>query len=77
MVSQFVAGFASLPFDDAAADQYGAMRSRLASQGTMIGPNDLLIASIALAQGLTLVTHNVAEFSRVAGLAVDDWEATT
>lgn len=34
------------------------------------------IAAIALARGLTLVTHNVGEFSRVAGLAHEDWEVT-
>ncbi len=33
-----------------------------------------MIASIALAHGLILVTHNVAEFARVPGLRVEDWE---
>ena len=40
----------------------------------MIGPNDLTIASIALSHGLILVTHNTAEFSRVPGLQIEDWE---
>ena len=35
--------------------------------------NDLLIASHALALGLTLVTHNTREFSRIVGLQVEDW----
>ena len=39
-----------------------------------MGPNDMLIAAIALANELTLVTHNTAEFSRVPGLLLDDWE---
>jgi tRNA(fMet)-specific endonuclease VapC len=39
-----------------------------------IGPNDLLIASIALANGLTVVTHNTSEFSRVPGLPLEDWQ---
>jgi len=34
----------------------------------------MLIAAIALAHSLTLVTHNTAEFSRVPGLAIEDWE---
>lgn len=72
-VDVFLARFVSLPFDDAAADAYGRIRADLASQGAMIGPNDLLIASIASAQGLVLVTHNTREFQRVAGLVVDDW----
>lgn len=41
----------------------------------MIGANDLLIASITLANDLILVTHNVSEFSRVPGLKIEDWEA--
>lgn len=49
-------------------------RARLAIQGLPIGPNDLMIASIALAHQLVLVTHNIREFSRVDGLQVEDWE---
>jgi hypothetical protein len=41
-----------------------------------LGGNDMLIAAIALANHLTLVTHNTAEFSRVPGLAIEDWENT-
>ena len=64
--------FASVPFDDAAAEEYGRLRAHLAASGQMIGPNDLLIASISLARGLILVTHNVREFSREPGLVVED-----
>ena len=41
----------------------------------MIGPYDLLIAAIALANGCTLVTHNTQEFSRIPGLVLEDWES--
>ncbi len=44
------------------------------SSGTPIGANDLLIASIAVANNLILVTHNTPEFERVPGLSVEDWE---
>ena len=47
----------------------------LARVGTLIGPNDLLIAASARAHDLSLVTANVGEFSRVVGLRVEDWEA--
>jgi len=67
--------FASLPFDDACADTYGRIRADLAARGQPIGPNDLLIAAIALTHDVTLVTHNTAEFSRVAGLRLEDWQA--
>jgi tRNA(fMet)-specific endonuclease VapC len=66
--------YVSLPFDDPAAEQYGQIRSHLANQGTPIGPNDLIIAAIALAHKLTLITHNTTEFSRVPGLALEDWQ---
>ena len=70
----FLGPFISLPFDDHAAHVYGRIRANLAERGTQIGSNDLLIAAIALTHNLTLVTHNVCEFSRVTGLALEDWE---
>jgi len=45
----------------------------LERRGQPIGPYDLLIAGQALASGLTLVTHNVQEFQRVAGLKLESW----
>jgi tRNA(fMet)-specific endonuclease VapC len=66
--------FASLPFDDRAAECYGHVRAKLASLGLTIGPNDLLIASIALANNITLVTHNVSEFAQIISLRIEDWE---
>jgi tRNA(fMet)-specific endonuclease VapC len=50
-------------------------RAKLAAAGTPIGPFDALIAGQALARDLTLITHNTREFSRVAGLRVEDREA--
>lgn len=73
LLTQFFAPFASLPFDDKAADYYGTIRALLAQAGTPIGGNDLLIASIALAHDLTIVTRNYREFSRVTGLRVEMW----
>jgi tRNA(fMet)-specific endonuclease VapC len=72
-VDTFLARFASLPFDDVAADTYGGIRAELAAQGALIGPNDLLIAAIAVTHRLTLVTHNTGEFSRVSHLMITDW----
>jgi tRNA(fMet)-specific endonuclease VapC len=71
---KFLNQFTSLPFDDRAATEYGRIRAHLARRGTPIGPNDLLIAAIALANNATLVTHNTAEFNRVPGLTLTDWE---
>jgi tRNA(fMet)-specific endonuclease VapC len=74
-LEEFFAPFESLPFDDAAAEAYGRIRSQLQRSGRLPGPNDLLIAAIAVANNLVVVTHNTDEFSRVPGLTVEDWQA--
>jgi tRNA(fMet)-specific endonuclease VapC len=74
-VSKFLSRFVSFPFDDAAADAYGRIRADLTGRGLTIGPNDLFIASIALARQVTLVTHNVAETGRVPDQMIEDWQA--
>ena len=71
---EFTVVFHSLPFDDAAAERCGEVRALLARLGKPIGPYDLQIAAIALANQVTLVTHNTEEFSRVPGLLLEDWE---
>lgn len=73
-VEQLRQNIASLPFDDAAAEAYGKVRAHLSDKGLPIGPNDLMIAAIALSRHLILVTHNTAEFSRVPGLSLEDWQ---
>jgi len=70
----FLAPFASLPFDDQSAQRCARLRHDLEQAGTRIGPHDLQIAAIAVQHDLTLVTHNTREFSRVAGLKLQDWE---
>lgn len=73
-VHELLDDFDSLAFDDLAADHAGRVRAELETVGTPIGANDLLIAGIALANDLILVTHNTREFVRVPGLRVEDWE---
>jgi tRNA(fMet)-specific endonuclease VapC len=73
-IASFVAPYSSLPFDDLCANTYGKIRAQLERTGTPIGPNDTLIAAIAVAHDLTLVTHNTREFKRVAELRCVDWE---
>jgi tRNA(fMet)-specific endonuclease VapC len=70
----FLNQFVSLPFDDLAATTFGTVRAQLEMRGTPIGAYDLQIAAIALANNLTLVTHNTREFGRVDGLQIEDWE---
>ena len=70
----FLDKFVSLHFDDKSAKLYGIIRANLEKKGTPIGPNDLLIASIAMANNLILVTHNTKEFLRIDGLLFEDWQ---
>ena len=65
VVEGFLTRLEVLDFDQAA--------SELAKQGMPIGPYDALIAGHARSLGLTVVTNNMREFERVAGLRVVDW----
>jgi len=74
VLDEFLTPYRSLPFDDECARVYGRIRAQLAQAGNPIGPNDLLIAATAIAFGAVLVTNNTREFSRVEGLAREDWQ---
>ena len=68
-----LSGIQIIPFDEAAARLYGPIRAELERRGQLIGPYDLMIAAQALSQDAVLVTDNLGEFRRVAGLAVENW----
>jgi tRNA(fMet)-specific endonuclease VapC len=63
------------PFDDDDARAAGAVRAELEAAGKPIGAYDVLLAGQARRRGATLVTSNVSEFGRIAGLKWDDWAA--
>jgi tRNA(fMet)-specific endonuclease VapC len=68
----------AVPFAEDAAFHAGVVRAqleRLRPNAQPIGPYDVLLAGQALSLGATLVTANVAEFSRVPGLVVENWES--
>lgn len=73
LLELFFEQFSSVAFDDKCAEYYGVMRALLAKDGRIIGANDLLIASIAQAHNLVLLTRNTDEFVRIPGLRVDEW----
>ncbi|MFA9488065.1 MULTISPECIES: type II toxin-antitoxin system VapC family toxin [unclassified Mannheimia] len=66
--------FEVLVFNEQDAQQAGEIRAKLAKQGTPIGTYDVQIAGQAIAQNLTLITHNVKEFQRVPNLRYEDWQ---
>jgi len=62
-----------LALDAPCAEIYGQVRAQLEAAGQPVGANDLWIAAHALSQGMTLVTGNVREFSRIKGLKIENW----
>jgi len=70
-VEAFLEPIAVLPFNGEAAREHA--RLRMALRKMPIGERDLVIASVALAHRLTVVTHNQREFGRVPGLQTIDW----
>jgi len=61
------------PFDELAARKYSMIRTQLEKNGIVISERDLQIASIAMANKLIVVTHNVKEFKRITNLDIEDW----
>jgi tRNA(fMet)-specific endonuclease VapC len=77
VVQQTLAPFASIAFEDRAADEYARIRHALEVAGATIGPYDLQIAAICKLHHLVLVTSNTREFERVDGLQIEDWLASS
>lgn len=72
-LDQLLAYVQVLDLPEGAATHYAEIRADLQRKGTLIGANDLLLGAHARCLGLTLVTNNVREFSRVPGLKVENW----
>jgi tRNA(fMet)-specific endonuclease VapC len=70
---QFLLPLQIVEFNQASATIYGEIRSNLESKGVVIGAMDMLIAAHALSLGVTLVTNNVREFSRITNLSLENW----
>jgi tRNA(fMet)-specific endonuclease VapC len=70
---EFLSSIEVIPFDAATARRAAELRHSLERRGGSIGPLDTLIAGTALARGATLVTRNIKEFGRVAGLDIVNW----
>ncbi|MBN1619488.1 type II toxin-antitoxin system VapC family toxin [candidate division WOR-3 bacterium] len=72
-VKSFLFPFEIIPFDDSASEIYSNIRFILEKSGKTIGPNNFIIASIALSRKGFLVTNNEKEFKRIPGLKIRNW----
>ncbi|OGR15089.1 MAG: twitching motility protein PilT [Desulfobacterales bacterium RIFOXYA12_FULL_46_15] len=72
-LEEFLIPFDILPYDENASKIYGEIRAQLESQGSIIGPLDLLIAAHAMSNDLILITNNEDEFRRIASLKIENW----
>jgi tRNA(fMet)-specific endonuclease VapC len=72
-IDNFVSRLVVIPWDEIAADHYGAIRASLEKTGTLVGAMDMLIAAHARSCGATLVTNNLREFDRIKGLTSLNW----
>ncbi|MCF6312194.1 MAG: PIN domain-containing protein [Verrucomicrobiales bacterium] len=72
-LTEFLASLEVLDLPSSCAPAYGELRTNLKKKGRIIGNYDLLIASHALSEGLTLVSNNLKEFERVEGLSCENW----
>lgn len=72
VVDAFLARISVLPWDSAAAREYGMLRASLEEHGRPMGYLDMLIAAHAIATDATLVSNDKV-FRRVRRLKLEDW----
>ena len=73
LLEEFLFPFRIVGFSDNECIEYARIRAELEAKGTIVGPNDLIIASTVVAHDGVLVTNNEKEFNRVSGLTVENW----
>jgi tRNA(fMet)-specific endonuclease VapC len=71
---EFVLPFEILDFNYSAASMYGKIRKELKDKGQPVSDMDMLIASVAMANELIVVTNNEKEFRRISGLKIENWK---
>jgi tRNA(fMet)-specific endonuclease VapC len=62
-----------LDFNAGVAETFGRVRGALLDAGRPVPLTDLMIAATAIHHDLTMVTHNVADYTAVPGLRIQDW----
>lgn len=72
-LEEFLSPFEVMAFDDSVSYVYATIRKKTEENGTIVGPNDLMIAAIVKFHEGILVTRNTTEFSRIDGLLLESW----
>jgi len=72
-INRFLEPFEIISFDDDCSIIYSKIRSTLELKGTVIGPNDYIIAATTVAKNGILVTNNTKEFQRIKNLKIKNW----
>lgn len=72
-LNEFLGTVKIVPFDSAAAEEFGKIQGELRRIGRPTGDLDALIAAVARSRGDTVVTHNIRDFSNISGLELEDW----
>jgi tRNA(fMet)-specific endonuclease VapC len=72
-IEQFLFPFEIISFDDKSSQYYAIIRSELEKKGTIIGPNDMIIAATVLANDGIIITNNEKEFKRLKNLKMENW----
>lgn len=73
LLDALFSSIAVLDYSNEDAIETGHVRAELETAGRPIGLCDAMLAGVARSRGLVMVSHNVAEFSRVSGLRWEDW----
>lgn len=72
-LTEFLMPFEIVPYTERMSEIYAQIRTKCAKNGSIVGPNDLLIASIVIANNGILATRNTKEFSRIKSLKLIEW----
>lgn len=69
----FIQNISILPLSNQTLKQFGQLKAQLRKAGTPVADFDLLIASVAITENLTLVTNNTRHYQRIPNLILDNW----
>lgn len=64
-----------LPLTDDIAKKAAEVYAELRKKGKTVGHNDILIASTAMTNNMTLITNNEKHFKGIEGLDMENWSA--